>query len=269
MAFDLLIFALTAYKTISGVWQRGLPLAAHAAFDKRRIMSLVNVANVLTYYAYFRGMFGPLVNSICVALASRMMLNLHHEAHHTTDPSSIQLTTLAITLPRSDAHAVAERSESGSLEGVSREFSASATRSGHCHSEYADVPSLNTTEQGQSVGGGAEAGEAIAFELLDRPPSLHSARALAPRRTYLLLSIKAPLRLTPSSRNGYDTFKTRRLPMKQIRDNADGIKQAALPAVSTTNSRTLQPINVDKLSVGTCVVQCIKPKTLAIATILP
>ncbi|KAL1672531.1 hypothetical protein EV122DRAFT_283860 [Schizophyllum commune] len=115
MAFDLLIFALTAYKTIAGVWQRGMPLTRLLIRDASMyfgIMSLVNVANVLTYYttwAYFRGMFGPLVNSICVALASRMMLNLHHEAHHTTDPSSIQLTTLAITLPASNAHAVADR----------------------------------------------------------------------------------------------------------------------------------------------------------------
>ena len=54
-----------------------------------------------------------------------MMLNLHHEAHHTTDPSSIQLTTLAITLPRSDAHAVANNTESESLERAPRRYSAS------------------------------------------------------------------------------------------------------------------------------------------------
>ncbi|KAL1695364.1 hypothetical protein GGG16DRAFT_109455 [Schizophyllum commune] len=53
MAFDLLIFALTAYKTISGVWQRGMPLTRLLIRDASMyfgIMSLVNVANVLTYY---------------------------------------------------------------------------------------------------------------------------------------------------------------------------------------------------------------------------
>ncbi|KAI5827204.1 hypothetical protein K523DRAFT_392114 [Schizophyllum commune Tattone D] len=135
MAFDLVVFTLTAYKTFGSVRRPDMPLSHLLIRDGESllpikfattdvvvsaalyfgIMVVLNAADVATYYVravfslresnqgrglrtkqpYLRGVLGPLVNSVSVALISRMMLNLHAEAHATLEPPSLQLDTLA------------------------------------------------------------------------------------------------------------------------------------------------------------------------------
>ncbi|KAI5888135.1 uncharacterized protein SCHCODRAFT_0112385 [Schizophyllum commune H4-8] len=137
MVFDLVIFALTAYKTFDAVRRPDMPLShllvrdgssqrpAYLATTNKEIsaalyfgiMVVLNAADVATYYPrcephfcftgsnsdrglrtkqpYLRGVLGPVVNSVSVALISRMMLNLHTEAHATLELPSLHLDTLA------------------------------------------------------------------------------------------------------------------------------------------------------------------------------
>ncbi|KAL1726441.1 hypothetical protein EV714DRAFT_239383 [Schizophyllum commune] len=120
MVFDLIVFVLTAFKTMEAVREpkmalsrvllrdaclyfgyakTTLPLSSVPKLIPFRFMVLLNAANVVTYYPYLRGCLGTLANSLSITLLSRMMINLYQEAHPRTE-SNIPLTTIERTRGR-------------------------------------------------------------------------------------------------------------------------------------------------------------------------
>ncbi|KAI5888139.1 uncharacterized protein SCHCODRAFT_02601797 [Schizophyllum commune H4-8] len=87
LAYDLIVFVLTAGKTARAVRQpRAPPLISILLRDGALyfgVLLISNVANVLTYYMagpYLKGTLATAVSSLSITLLSRMMLNLHGEA---------------------------------------------------------------------------------------------------------------------------------------------------------------------------------------------
>ncbi|KAL1742453.1 hypothetical protein HDZ31DRAFT_65977 [Schizophyllum fasciatum] len=101
MAFDLMVFLLTAHKTLEALRQPKMALSRVLLRDACLyfgLMALLNAANVITYYLatpYLRGCLGTVTNSLSVTLLSRMMLNLYKEANPRRH-SAVELTTLVI-----------------------------------------------------------------------------------------------------------------------------------------------------------------------------
>ncbi|KAL1742449.1 hypothetical protein HDZ31DRAFT_75513 [Schizophyllum fasciatum] len=81
LAYDLIVFGLTAGKTLAAVRRPRAPPLIHVLLRDGAlyfgVLSMSNLANILTYYPYLKGALATAVSSLAVTLLSRMMLNLH------------------------------------------------------------------------------------------------------------------------------------------------------------------------------------------------
>ncbi|KAL1672534.1 hypothetical protein EV122DRAFT_294803 [Schizophyllum commune] len=101
LAYDLIVFVLTAGKTAWAVRQpRAPPLISILLRDGTSVLLVSNLANILTYYPYLKGTLATAVSSLSITLLSRMMLNLHGEAAvgiFSTADETTRFTTVAWT----------------------------------------------------------------------------------------------------------------------------------------------------------------------------